>query len=90
MVLPAAATHFVTVNPVTGKGRNPPWRRYGTDRPVRVLLRVAEAYAAAHPDAPRPVVGDLNRPHGGRFVRAGPGTCSSAPGPGCTARPRWS
>jgi hypothetical protein len=65
--LPAAGIHFVTVDPVTGKGRNPAWRRYGTDRLVRVLLRVAGAYAAAHPDAPRLVVGDLSRPHGGRF-----------------------
>jgi murein endopeptidase len=67
--LPAAGIHFVTVNPVTGKGRNPAWRRYGTDRLVRVLVRVAGAYAAAHPDAPRLVVGDLSRPHGGRFGR---------------------
>src|SRR4029450_1578985 len=67
--LPATGTHFVTVNPVTGKGRNPAWRRHGTDRLVRVLLRVAEAYAAAHPDAPRLVVGDLSRAHGGRFGR---------------------
>jgi murein endopeptidase len=65
--LPAAGIHFVTVNPVTGKGRNPAWRRYGTDRLVRVLLRVAAAYAAAHPNAPRLVVGDLSRAHGGRF-----------------------
>jgi hypothetical protein len=67
--LPAAGAHFVTVDPVTGKGRNPAWRRYGTDRLVRVLVRVAAAYAAAHPDAPRLVVGDLSRPHGGRFGR---------------------
>jgi hypothetical protein len=49
--LPAAGSHFVTVNPVTGKGRNPAWRRYGTDRLVRVVLRVAAASAAAHLDA---------------------------------------
>ena len=67
--LPAAGTHFVTVNPVSGHGRNPAWRRNGTDRLVRVLLRVAEGYAVAHPDAPRLVVGDLSRPHGGRFGR---------------------
>jgi len=67
--LPAAGAHFVTVDPVTGKGRNPAWRRYGTDRLVRVLVRVAAAYSAAHPDAPRLVVGDLSRPHGGRFGR---------------------
>jgi Penicillin-insensitive murein endopeptidase len=67
--LPAAGTHFVTVNPVTGHGRNPAWRRNGTDRLVRALLGVAEGYAAAHPGVPRLVVGDLSRPHGGRFGR---------------------
>jgi murein endopeptidase len=67
--LPAAGTHFVTVDPVTGASPNRAWRRHGTDRLLQVLLRVAEAHAAAHPDAPRLVVGDLSRPHGGRFGR---------------------
>jgi len=67
--LPAVGTHFVTVDPVTGASPNPAWRRYGTDRLVRVLLEVAAAYAAAHPHAPRLVVGDLSRPRGGRFGR---------------------
>jgi hypothetical protein len=67
--LPAFGSHYVTVDPVTGTSPNLAWRRYGTDQLVRVLLKVAEAYAAAHPDAPRLVVGDLSRPHGGRFGR---------------------
>jgi murein endopeptidase len=67
--LPAFGTHFVTVDPVTGTSPNPAWRRYGTDGLIGVLLEVAEAHAAAHPDAPRLVVGDLSRPHGGRFGR---------------------
>jgi murein endopeptidase len=65
--LPATGTHFVTVDPVTGTIPNRAWRRTGTDRLVRLLLRVAEEHAAAHPDAPRLVVGDLSRPRGGRF-----------------------
>ena len=65
--LPAAGTHFVTVDPVTGTSPNRTWRRYGTDRLLEMLLRVAADHAAAHPDAPRLVVGDLSRPHGGRF-----------------------
>jgi murein endopeptidase len=65
--LPAAGTHFVTVDPVTGTSPNPAWRRHGTDRLVEVLLRVASEHAAAHPGAPRLVVGDLSRPRGGRF-----------------------
>ena len=67
--LPAAGTHFVTVDPVTGTSPNRAWRRHGTDRLVEVLLRVAEEHAAAHPDAPRLVVGDLSRPRGGKFGR---------------------
>ena len=65
--LPAAGTHFVTVDPVSGTSPNRAWRRNGTDRLVEVLLRVAEEHTAAHPDAPRLVVGDLSRPRGGRF-----------------------
>jgi penicillin-insensitive murein endopeptidase len=65
--LPAAGTHFVTVDPVTGARPNRAWRRHGTDRLVELLLRVAAEHAAAHPDAPRLVVGDLSRPRGGRF-----------------------
>jgi hypothetical protein len=65
--LAAAGTHLVTVDPVTGTSPNRAWRRHGTDRLVEVLLRVAEEHAAAHPDTPRLVVGDLSRPHGGKF-----------------------
>jgi murein endopeptidase len=65
--LPAVGTNFVTVDPVTGTGPNRAWRRYGTDRLLRVLLAVAEEHAAAHPGAARLVIGDLSRPHGGRF-----------------------
>jgi hypothetical protein len=55
--LPAAGTHFVTVDPVTGTNPNRAWRRNGTDRLVEVLLAVAAEHAAAHPVAPRLVVG---------------------------------
>jgi len=67
--LPAAGTHFMTVDPVTGDSPNRAWRRYGTDRLVEVLLAVAAEHTAAHPEAPRLVIGDLSRPHGGRFGR---------------------
>ena len=65
--LPAEGTHFVTVDPVGRRSPNPGWRRYGTDRLVRVLLRVAGEHTAAHPEAPRLVIGDLSRPRGGLF-----------------------
>jgi Penicillin-insensitive murein endopeptidase len=65
--LPAEGTHFVTVDPVGRASPSPGWRRWGTNRLVRVVLAVAREHAAAHPGAPRLVVGDLSRPKGGRF-----------------------
>jgi murein endopeptidase len=65
--LPAEGTHFVTVDPVRRASPSPGWRRWGTNRLVRVLLQVAGEHAAANPGAPRLVVGDLSRPKGGRF-----------------------
>lgn len=67
--LPARGAHFVTWDPVRKRTPNRWWRRYGTDDLVRVLLRVTRAYARAHPEAPRVLIGDLSRPHGGDFGR---------------------
>jgi hypothetical protein len=67
--LPAEGTHFATWDPVRRLTPNRAWRRHGTDRLVRLLLGVAERFAAAHPDAPRLLVGDLSRPRGGGFGR---------------------
>ena len=70
--LPASGPHFVTWDPIRHRSPNRPWRRHGTDRLVRMVLRVATDFASAHPSAPRLVVGDLSRPHGGDFgVRFG-------------------
>jgi protein MpaA len=65
--LPAEGEHFFTWDPVKKRSPNRPWRRWGSDRLVRMLLRVIDEYAAAHPDASRVGVGDLSRPHGGVF-----------------------
>jgi murein endopeptidase len=46
---------------------NRPWRRWGTDRLVRLVLTVAASYRRAHPAAPPLLVGDLSRPRGGDF-----------------------
>jgi murein endopeptidase len=67
--LPAETGDLVTWDPVRHTVPNRGWRRWGTDRLVRTVLRVAAEYAAAHPNAPRLVVGDLSRPHGGEFGR---------------------
>jgi murein endopeptidase len=65
--LPREGIHFFTWDPVRWQAPNRPARRHGTDRLVRTLLRVAKAYAAAYPRAPRLAVGDLSRPNGGSF-----------------------
>lgn len=70
--LPREGRHFFTWDPVRKRSPNRFWRRYGTDRLVRVLLRVARRHGAAHPAAPRVSIGDLSRPRGGDFgVRYG-------------------
>jgi murein endopeptidase len=65
--LPAEGRAFFTWDPVLRRSPNRAWRRWGTDRLVRVVLRVARDFHAAHPRAPRMTVGDLSRPHGGDF-----------------------
>jgi murein endopeptidase len=65
--LPAEGAHYFTWDPLLHREPNRAWRRWGTDRLVRLLLRVIGEYAAAHPYAPRLGVGDLSRPRGGPF-----------------------
>jgi murein endopeptidase len=65
--LPAEGRTFLTWDPVLRRSPNRPWRRWGTDGLVRVVLGVARDYRAAHPQAARVAVGDLSRPHGGDF-----------------------
>jgi murein endopeptidase len=65
--LPAEGPTFFTWDPVLRRSPNRAWRRFGTDRLVRVVLTVAREHRAAHPDAPRMAIGDLSRPHGGDF-----------------------
>jgi murein endopeptidase len=65
--LPAEGDHFFTWDPVKRRSPNRAWRRWGTDRLVRLVLRIAREYGEAHPYAPRMAVGDLSRPRGGDF-----------------------
>jgi hypothetical protein len=65
--VPAEGKTFFTWDPVLRRSPNRPWRRWGTDRLVRVVLTVARELHGAHPRAPRLGVGDLSRPHGGDF-----------------------
>jgi murein endopeptidase len=65
--LPASGPGFFTWDPVLRRSPNRGWRRWGTDRLVRVLMQVAREHHAAHPQAPRMAIGDLSRPRGGDF-----------------------
>lgn len=65
--LPARGRHFETWDPVLKRRPDRAWRRWGTDRLVRMVLRAARTYRRAHPSAPPLLVGDLSRPHGGDF-----------------------
>ena len=76
--LPARGPTWFTWDPILHRRPDRPWRRWGTDRLVRIVLHVLRGYHAAHPAAPPVGVGDLSRPHGGDFgVRfGGPGHLS--------------
>jgi murein endopeptidase len=65
--LPPEGRAFFTWDPVLRRSPNRAWRRSGTDRLVRVVLRVARDFHTAHPRTARMAVGDLSRPHGGDF-----------------------
>jgi hypothetical protein len=67
--LPARSEHFITWDGARKRSPNRDPRRYGNERLVDTLLRVASEYAAAHPGAPRLAIGDLSRPRGGEFGR---------------------
>jgi murein endopeptidase len=63
--LPVEGPDWVTWNPVTDSVPNLPNRLHGHERTIRAILAVAASYRAAHPDAPRVVVGDISFRHGG-------------------------
>jgi hypothetical protein len=63
--LPVDGPDWVTWNPVTDSSPNRPWRLFGNEHTIRTVVSVIEAYRAAHPDAPRVVVGDISFKGGG-------------------------
>jgi murein endopeptidase len=64
---PAESFDWVTWDPVLKQTPDPGWRRWGTLKLVQTTELVLREYHDAHPDAPRVVVGDLSRRHGGFF-----------------------
>jgi murein endopeptidase len=67
--LPEEGEAHATWDPVRKQVPNRPGRRWATARTIRRTLRVLAEFRAAHPDAPRVLVGDLSRPRGGVFDR---------------------
>ena len=67
--LPAEGRHFFTWDPVEKRSPNRAYRRVGTDRLIRVVVRVLKAHRAQHAGAPRVGIGDISRPNGGDFGR---------------------
>ena len=67
--LPAFGTGFVSWDANRLRSPNRAWRRWGTNRLVRLLVTVARDFRAAHPGARPLLIGDLSRPHGGDFGR---------------------
>jgi murein endopeptidase len=63
--LPVEGPDWVTWNPSADSGPNHPDRLYGNERTIRAILDVVRTYRAAHPRAPRVVVGDISRRGGG-------------------------
>jgi murein endopeptidase len=65
--LPSEGETYFTWDPVLKQSPNRPWRRWGSDRLLRIVFDVLDRYFAASPDAPRAAIGDLSRPKGGIF-----------------------
>jgi len=65
--LPTEGKTYFTWDPVREETPNRGWRRWGTDRLLRITLRVARRYWRENPDAPRLTIGDISRPRGGDF-----------------------
>ena len=63
--LPVEGPDWVTWNPATDSSPNHPARLYGNERTIRAIVSVLAGYRASHPDAPRVVIGDISRRHGG-------------------------
>lgn len=65
--LPVEGPNWVTWNPTTDSVPNQPGRLYGHERTIRTVISVLAAYRAAHPDAPRVVIGDISFRDGRRM-----------------------
>jgi murein endopeptidase len=67
VLLPAVGEHYTTWDPGLRVSPGRDWRRWGTDDTVARVRCVINSVAAAHPDWPKLVIGDLSLPQGGPF-----------------------
>ena len=67
--LPELGEDFFTWDPIYNRIPNREWRRWGTDRLVRTVLRVLHQYRTERDDVQRVGIMDLSRRNGGRFGR---------------------
>jgi murein endopeptidase len=65
--LPSAGIGFVSWDAVEHRSPNRGWRRFSTDRMITFVERLGAEWTKAHPEAPRLLIGDLSRTHGGPF-----------------------
>jgi murein endopeptidase len=67
--LPELGQDYFTWDPVQNRIPDRGWRRWGTDRLVKLLLTVIGEYRAERSSAQRVGIMDLSREHGGPFGR---------------------
>jgi hypothetical protein len=65
--LPSAGIGFVSWDAIEHRSPNRGWRRFATDRMINFVERLGSEWTKAHPQAPRLLIGDLSRTHGGAF-----------------------
>jgi murein endopeptidase len=67
MQLPSAGIGFVSWDDLLHRSPDRGWRRFATDRMIDFLEELGVEWKHAHPHAPRLLIGDLSRTHGGPF-----------------------
>lgn len=69
ILLPAEGRDFLSFDSILERAPSREWRRWATGGLLRVVYAALRDYRKANPGAPRVLVGDLSRPHGGEFGR---------------------
>lgn len=67
VLLPREGEAWFSWDPIEREYPSRQWRRWGTDKLIRMTVRVVRQWKRANPRAPRLPIGDLSRPRGGDF-----------------------